>query len=203
MCLLLTGLSRRRGGFRQRLDAPAGVAPGSGGMAVRGRRRHANRSCACRSSGEPCCGTRRDREGVRFRRAALTGEILEFTELPEAIEYQQSQNERETSAGIPAGRHHAPTSDPLQPLPPYQTHDTPPLQIAARKGIRTSRGRGRGRSRCSRVYSSAAARAFVVDRHHRCRPSGSVYRLSRRATEDVWPPAPEASVRGWPTSTGV
>jgi hypothetical protein len=39
---------------------------------------------------------------------ALTGEILEFTELPEALEYQQSQNEHETSAGIPAGRHHAP-----------------------------------------------------------------------------------------------
>jgi hypothetical protein len=46
---------------------------------------------------------------ARSHLLALTGEILEFTELPEALEYQQSENERESALGSPRGRHHVAT----------------------------------------------------------------------------------------------
>jgi Domain of unknown function (DUF4041)/T5orf172 domain len=40
----------------------------------------------------------------------LAGEILEFIELPEALEYRQSETERERAAGS-QGRHHAPAAE--------------------------------------------------------------------------------------------
>lgn len=42
---------------------------------------------------------------ARSHLLALTGEILEFTELPEAVEYQQSANERDSALGQSADRH--------------------------------------------------------------------------------------------------
>jgi hypothetical protein len=47
---------------------------------------------------------------------ALTGEILEFTELPEALEYQQSENERESAPGNPTERHNMPAEPSSSPL---------------------------------------------------------------------------------------
>ena len=53
---------------------------------------------------------------AREHLTALAGEILEFAENPEAVEYHQSMTDRERTV-VDAGRHHAPANETGQALP--------------------------------------------------------------------------------------
>lgn len=48
---------------------------------------------------------------AREQLLALTGEMLEFKEMPEAVEYQQSEHDREVAGLVAPGRHHTKSAD--------------------------------------------------------------------------------------------